>query len=187
MLKLTSGSRYQFRVCSLRLDLEIEKVCTVKNVIRRLIFANESCFRIQKAFEWSIARKLCTDILRGGNFITVYPLYRNDRFAARDECIRKRRLTCSTTFTKFNYWFFMTSVAMRMKALRFRARHLTTFQARPCWSLNRVSRKHGLRILCFWLCQPAVLELMMSRAVIVLSFPSSSDMFYLHCKFSFII
>lgn len=97
-----------------------------KNVIRRLIFVNESRPAIYETSRWDIMRKLCSDILRRANFITVYPLYRNDRFTARDECIRKH--TCPTTFTKFNYWFFMTPVAMRMKAQNFPARCLNHIQ-----------------------------------------------------------
>lgn len=97
-----------------------------KNVIRRLIFVNESRPAIYETSRWGIMRKLCSDILRRANFITVYPLYRNDRFTARDECIRKH--TCPTTFTKFNYWFFMTPVAMRMKAQNFPARCLNHIQ-----------------------------------------------------------
>lgn len=97
-----------------------------KNVIRRLIFVNESRPAIYETSRCDIMRKLCSDILRRANFITVYPLYRNDRFTARDECIRKH--TCPTTFTKFNYWFFMTPVAMRMKAQNFPARCLNHIQ-----------------------------------------------------------
>lgn len=107
-----------------------------KNVIRRLIFVNESRPAIYETSRWSIMRKLCSDILRRANFITVYPLYRNDRFTARDECIRKH--TCSTTFTKFNYWFFMMPVAMRMKAQNF-----------PPPMFNHIQRKTPLIIqLC---------------------------------------
>lgn len=121
-----------------------------KNVIRRLIFVNESRSAIYETSQWSIIRKLCSDILRRANFITVYPLHRNDRFTTRDECIRKH--TYPTTFTKFNYWFFMTPVAMRMKAQNFPARCLNHIQGKSLLITRLCKYKLWIKIIFYsWL------------------------------------
>lgn len=133
-----------------------------KNVIRRLIFVNESRPAIYETSRWGIMRKLCSDILRRANFITVYPLYRNDRFTARDECIRKH--TCPTTFTKFNYWFFMTPVAMRMKAQNFPARCLNHIQRNTLLITRLCKYKLWIKIIFYsWLYYFKIINLFFSN------------------------